>query len=79
MIFRLRGVALFRAQPEAYQPAGNGISGQTGQLSLAGLVDLSWGGLSWSTLATGVSGNETIATSKCANCKFMIHRPAAVV
>lgn len=51
MIFRLRGVALFRAQAEAYQPAGNGISGQTGQLSLAGLVDLSWGGLSWSGLS----------------------------
>lgn len=28
MIFRLRGVALFRAQPEAYQPSGNGRNGQ---------------------------------------------------
>ncbi|MET4257260.1 hypothetical protein ABIC09_002196 [Bradyrhizobium sp. S3.12.5] len=67
MIFRLRGVALLRAQPEAYQPTGNGISGQTRQLSLAALADFSWGGL-----AIGVGGDKTIVRCKCANCKFMI-------
>lgn len=68
MIFRLRGVALFgAAQFEAYQPAGNGISGQTRRLSLAARGDLPAAGL-----ATGVGGDETIARCKCANCKFMI-------
>ncbi|WP_354036866.1 hypothetical protein [Bradyrhizobium sp. S3.2.6] len=57
----------FGAQPEAYQPTGNGISGQTRQLSLAALADFSWGGL-----AIGVGGDKTIVRCKCANCKFMI-------
>jgi hypothetical protein len=58
-------------QFDACQPAGNGSNGQTGQLSLAALGDLSAIGLD-DDLAGGVGGGETIASCKCAHCKFMI-------
>jgi hypothetical protein len=70
MIFRLCGVALFPAQFKAYQPAGNGISGQTRQSSLA-----AFGNLSVVGLATGHGGGETSARRRYAHCKFMIIQP----
>jgi len=59
MILRLSGVAPFPVQFEACQPAGNGISGQTGQLSLAAFARQSGIGFAW-----GVGGGDVIARRK---------------
>jgi hypothetical protein len=67
MIFRLRGVARFQDQFEAYQPRGNGMSGQSVWLSFAAFGD------SWAeVLTSGASGIERTAKRRHAHCKFIV-------
>ncbi|OKO73415.1 hypothetical protein [Bradyrhizobium sp. AS23.2] len=65
MIFRLRGVALFQDQFEAYQPSGNGMNGQAVWLSFAAFGD------SWTEVLTSASGVERTARRRHAHCKFI--------